>query len=168
MNKRTETALRKIAAGKIERGMEAWRNTLSKIPGIGKFYQVGAPKIPNDGYPTFDERLNYYADRRSRNSAIDDDSNFRQVYDNLYSSVAGRVGAEIDAQDKRIRNPKTFGDYLNSGVSRVRSAVDAYKSGGVSDIPAALKYPRGDKKRSELFVDLLSDRIINSKLPPNF
>lgn len=163
MNIRTQNVLRKIAAGKVERGMESWRNALSKIPGIGKLYQVEAPKIPNDGYPTFDERLDYYK-TRPRKAAVDDDSAFRQLYDNLYSSVAGRVGAEVDARDKRIRNPKTLNDYVSSGVDRVSGAVDAYKSGGISDGLAALRYPQGDTKRSELLGKLLSERIKTSKM----
>ena len=158
MNKRTETALRKIAAGRIERGMESWRNTLAKIPGIGKLYQVGDLKVPNDGYPTFDERLDY-ATRRSLKLPVTDNSAFRQVYDNLYSSVAGREGAEVDARDKRSRNPKTLNDYVNSGVYRVFDAVDAYKNGGVLAGLLALKYPQADTKRLQLFDKLLDNRM---------
>jgi hypothetical protein len=163
MNKRIETALRKIAAGRIERGIDSWRNTLSQIPGIGKFYQVGAPKVPNDGYPTFNERLDYY----NSQPEVHKDSALRQLHDNVYSSVGGREGAALDAAVKRVSNPKTLDDYVTSGIVRTMGAVDAYKNGGVMDGLAALRYPKFEIKHFERLNELLRERNKNSKMKLN-
>ena len=67
MNARVLNALgllRKEAANKGERRWDVWRNQLSKLPLIGKFYDAGVPEKENGGFPTREEKLRFLQNQR--------------------------------------------------------------------------------------------------------
>lgn len=66
MNARVLNALgliRKEAATKFERGLDAWRDWLINVSG---HYDAGAPEKVNGGFPTREEKLRFLQNQRDR------------------------------------------------------------------------------------------------------
>jgi hypothetical protein len=71
MNARVLNALgliRKEAATPGQRDMDSWRNQLSKLPLIGKYYDAGVPEDMNGGFPTREEKLRFLQNQRDSGS----------------------------------------------------------------------------------------------------
>ena len=127
MNKRTHEALRKIAAGKLERGLNKFRVGAQNF--FNRLYDPGVPEIPNEGYPTVADWQRYA--NQPRNTARMQDDYSRRL--GIAQLMAGHMYAANGDGSFGARHDKDFRNRMKSAIQRSRPSgedlVTAFDAG---------------------------------------